>query len=251
MSVALQRVTVRMLYDPPFVERIYAGFCPPEIDAAQRALLVSIDRRAWATDPHRRARALTALLEETPASAALAGVSRLDAFFSSSAFHAAIQERRGLAASFATWLEPLAGPVARLELAVIEARRDPPVTPAPGRIVRAAGLRTLSLPEGTLALYQGLRERLGSDPLGALARGLHLGPPPALTGEEHLLIERDAAGDPQISEIPEALAGLLGAASAPITRAALLARARELGADPGDDAEIVDGLVTDGLLVAG
>lgn len=249
MSVALQRITVRMLYDPPFADRIYAGFCPPEIRADQHRMLLSVDRRAWATDPHRRARALTALLEETPASAALIGVSRLDAFFSSPAFHAAIQERRGLASTFARWLQPLAGPVASLELAVIEARRDPPPGPAPGQIVRAAGCRVLSVPEGTLALYLEVRERLGADPLGALARGLYLGPPPALAGEERLLVECDAAGNAQISEIPEALAGLLGAA--PASRETLLARARELGADPGDDAEILNGLLADGLLVAG
>lgn len=251
MSVALQRVTVRMLYDPPFVDRIYAGFCPPEVSAEQYQMLISVDRRAWATDPHRRARTLTALLEELPASAALVGVGRLDAFFSSPAFHEAIQQRRVLALTFAIWLRPMAGPVAALEQAVIEARRDPPARPSSGLIVRAAGCRVLALPEGVLALYLGVRERLGADPLSALARGLNLGPPPPLSGEEQLLIERDAAGNAQISEIPVALAGLLDAAASPTTRDALLAKARELGADPGDDAEILDGLLADGLLVAG
>ncbi len=46
-----------------------------------------------------------------------------------------------------------------------------------------------------------------------------------------------------------ALVKLLVAAREPVEPEALLTRARELGADPGDDAEIVDGLVGDALLV--
>jgi hypothetical protein len=49
--------------------------------------------------------------------------------------------------------------------------------------------------------------------------------------------------------ITRELAGLLRAARPGATRGELIAAARALGADPGDDAEIVDGLVREGLLV--
>lgn len=253
MSVALQRVIVRMLFDPAFADRVYGGEPLPELDPRSRALLLQVDRRAWGTDPHRRARALTALLEEFPASAALAGVERLDAFFSSPTFHRAIQSRQSLALCFGGWLESLAGPVATLEGAVASARRDRPLrrgTPGPHRrLVRAPGVRVLRVPGGTLARYQHVAARLGPDPLRALAHGrFSLGRLPPLLDQEILLVERSEKGNVQIGEIPDALAELVEAAAQPRSRAELLDEARRLGADPGDDAEIVDGLVGDGLL---
>ncbi len=249
MSRSLQRVIVRMLYDPPFVERVYGGEPLPELSPRERALLVAVDRRAWGTDPLRRARTLTALLEEFPASAALAGVERLDAFFSSADFHRAIQGRQSLARAFAGWLLPMAGPVATLEGALAAGRRDR-APPAGSGLVRAPGVRVLRCPGGTLARYQAVRGRLGADPLRTLTSGgLRLGSLPPLAGEEILLLERDGAGGARAGEIPEALAHLVERAGRPTPREALLAEARALGADPGDDAEIVDGLVGDGVLV--
>jgi len=68
--IALQHVIVRMLYDPAFVQRVYAD---PHVATAdcdvcddERAWLVRADRRAWSVDPYRRARSLTGLLEEYP-----------------------------------------------------------------------------------------------------------------------------------------------------------------------------------------
>ena len=74
---ALQRVVVRMLYDPALVDAVYGGAPVEGLDAPGRAHLIRVDRRAWATDPYRRSRSLKALIEEMPVSAALAGIGSL------------------------------------------------------------------------------------------------------------------------------------------------------------------------------
>ena len=43
---ALQRVVVRMLYDPTLVEAVYAGSPVAGLDAPGRAHLCRVDRRA-------------------------------------------------------------------------------------------------------------------------------------------------------------------------------------------------------------
>jgi len=67
----------------------------------------------------------------------------------------------------------------------------------------------------------------------------------------HLIVEVSPEGAVSIGGASPALVELLLAARKPIARDSLLARARELGAEPGDDDEIVDNLVSDGLLNAG
>lgn len=251
MSVALQRVIVRMLYDPAFVEKIYTGAPLPELDPRSRALLLAVDRRAWGTDPLRRSRTLTALLEEFPVSAALVGVGRLDPFFSSPIFHRAIQARQRLALAFGAWLLPLAGPVSALETAVAAARRDPLARAVPeGCLARAPGVRCVRVPGGTLARYEHVRARLGPRPLEALARPrLEIGPLPPLDGEEILLLQRDIRGEVGVSLVGEELADLLDFVATPRPRAAVLAEARRLGAEAGEEDELVEGLVGDGLIL--
>lgn len=251
MSVALQRVIVRMLYDPAFVEQVYTGAPLPELDPRSRALLLTVDRRAWCTDPLRRSRTLTALLDEFLVSAALVGVGRLDAFFSSPLFHRAIQSRQRLALAFGAWLLPLAGPVSALETAVAAARRDPASRVVqPLHVARAHGIRCVRVPGGTLARYEHVRARLGPRPLDALARPrLDLGNLPPMTGEEILLLQRDIRGEVGVSLVGEELADLLDFVATPRPREAVLAEARRLGAEPGEEDELVEGLVGDGLIV--
>lgn len=253
MSQQLQRLIVRMLYDPGLVAAVYEGAPVPGLDEAGRELLRAPDRRAWGTDPYRRSRSLAALLEEYPASAALAGVERLDAFFSSSTFHAAIQGRGSMALAFGDWLIPLVGPIATLERAIAGLRRPRPAPPR-GLIGLGPGFAPMSLPVGALQLYQDLSRRLGSRPADALARGLRLddlrgrrlGP-----GLEHLLAERDAAGAVGVGGASEALVALLRFAETPRERDAMYAEARAQGADPGEEPELIDGLLADGLLAGG
>ena len=66
--VALQHVIVRMLYDPPFVDRVYddpkAATHDCDLTDDERTWLVAADRRAWGIDPLRRTRSLAGLIEE-------------------------------------------------------------------------------------------------------------------------------------------------------------------------------------------
>ena len=117
---ALHLVTVRMLYDHAFARAVFADahaatagleLTPREID-----WLTAVDPRAYRTDAERRARSLSALLEEYPVSCALTlrdgerpvdALPRLDAFFSSPTFHDAIQGERSLGLAFGVFLAEL------------------------------------------------------------------------------------------------------------------------------------------------
>src|SRR5688572_15009131 len=71
----LQRVVVRLLFDPEFVERVYAdpdrALQGLDLSADERRLVVAPDRRAYGTDATRRNRALTELVREFPAASAV------------------------------------------------------------------------------------------------------------------------------------------------------------------------------------
>jgi hypothetical protein len=260
--VALQRVAVRMLFDPAFAAAVYTAperaLAGLEVGDAERRWLVAADRRAWRTDPYRRARALAALLDEYVAATALArspaaGVAALDAFFSSAIFHACIQERGALVVAFGAFLEErvAAGaladariaPLARLEAAVARLRRvapavPPPAPPAPDAMLRLSPhVELLMLPGGTLALFEALRAGAAAAPLAAAA-----------DTPESLLLEAHG-GDVAIEHAPPALAALLAAARAPVSRAVLAAEAVRQGAEPAESGSIVDDLIAQRLLV--
>ena len=93
MSQKLQRLAVRMLYDPALVARVYDGGPVDGMTDAERAMLTAGPRAAWGADRLRSTRTLQALLEEYPASAAVTGLAPLHGFFASSAFHTCIQSR--------------------------------------------------------------------------------------------------------------------------------------------------------------
>jgi hypothetical protein len=158
----LERVYVRMLFDPAFVAAVYAdadaALAGLDLGEDERAHLVAVDRRAWGHDPLRRYRTLRTLAEEFKASTTLAlGATRslasLDAYFSSEEFHAAVQGRGSLALSFADFLErlvaergiaePQLGDVIRLERMLARCRRDLDRA-APGGSAPAARLNTLT-----------------------------------------------------------------------------------------------------------
>lgn len=107
---------------------------------------------------------------------------------------------------------------------------------------------------GSVALYQSLQGQLAqrSDPAAAaldpairLSEVAPLSPGP----RETLLIVARPDGTQSIETLPDALAQLLRLAEPGCTREDLLSRVRQLGADPGEDAEIVDELFSDGLLI--
>ena len=239
-----------------------------DLAAHERAWLTRPDPRAWRTDPYRRSRTLTALIEETPITVAVAlrrgaAAADLDLFFSSRWFHDAIESRRALAPCFGEYLrslgerlgQPLISDQARLETAVARVRRRPRDT----GMVRADVTLTLApnkalatVAAGTLAWWQVASSGLAADGLVEavldVTRPLPAHRPPADGAIEHLLAEVGPAGAPVLSELPEALGVLLSHAEAGSTRSALARVAAGFGADAAEAAEILDDLVAEGLL---
>jgi uncharacterized protein (UPF0276 family) len=215
----LQRAVVRLLHDPAALPRIASeGRLAPE----ELAWLQGVDPRAWRADRYRAARVLTGLLEEYPATAPAHG-GELLAFFGGARFHEAVREGRSLAGAFGAWLQDTGSPavaaLARVEAAIAAGRRAAAPEPGAGW-VRAPGCAIVT------------------------------GPVPApYACEGDALVEVLPDGSARVEEAPPALAALLREAALPRTRADLLAAARALGADPGEDEDIVSGLVADGLLV--
>lgn len=277
---ALSHLMVRMLYDPELVEAVYAdpdrALADAGLDTRERGWLLATDPRAWSTDAHRRDRALTSLFDEYPSACAVAvrseGIDRLHGYFRSAAFRGCVERRGSMAESFGRWLVTVfngeLAELARLELAVARVRRVPPPATAanadpagvpaladPASRVRLADAADCCLvPDGTVERLATIRQRLAGHPggqtPGIIDRELRLGDDPR-SGQtlEAVIVDLGPEG-PQLGFAAEPLVRLLEAARRPTTLARLWARARELGADPGDDREIVAGLVSDGLLVA-
>lgn len=242
--VALRRVMIRLLHDPAFVERVHAdperALAAVELTDEERAWILAEPRAAWRTDPARPGRVLAALAEEYPATTALAA-DHAAGFFASDDFHEAVQQRGSLAVAFGAHAMRAADPrvrvLARLEQAIACARRAPRLIARAGERVRLApSARVLRVPTGALAL------------LAAVRAGR---PPGRLAGAEEavLVVAPPDGGEATVEALAPALAALLERAADGIARDALVAEARRLGAEPGEDAEIVDGLAADGLLV--
>jgi len=247
----VQQALVCMLFDPKYAARVYGEAELAELGVRERALLREVDPRALATDDMRRARAMHAILDEFPVSAAVVGLDLVDRFFASPAFRRCVFERGAMALAFGDdYLRDRAKGVGALETAMAHARRRRPRTGPPASLARAPGVEIVRVPDQTLAWYQRGRQRLGDEPLRALAK---LRKPwkqkPPRRGAQWLLIETDGDGSLALGGASAALGGLLAAAGQGIAPALLRARAIELGAAPEDAAELLDDLVRDGLLV--
>jgi len=119
-------------------------------------------------------------------------------------------------------------------------------------MIRAPGFRPVRVPNGTLARLQEIQGRLGADPLSALLRN----PAPLPLGavgpaQGWVLAERRKDGSVGLGDCSEPLGLLLAYAGTSRERADLLAEAGRLGADPGQEAKILEVLVRDGLLIVG
>lgn len=277
----IQRALVCMLHDPAYARRILAGgdversehgeprgrgrddasgdrerdedreldrLNPDELE-----LLRALDPRVLVVDPLRRARGVQALLEEYPVSGALLGVAAVDRFFSARAFRRCVfaGPAGSMALSFGTWLEDQAGGAGRLEAAIARARRRPPRAPQGDALIACApGVVAVVVPAGTLAWTQRARERLGADPLRAIAALRKPWPQrPPRAGEEGVIAQAGGDGQVSLGTASLALTRLLLAADAPRRRADLEGRAVELGCDREDAPGLIDDLRGEGLLV--
>ncbi len=231
---AVQRAVVRLLHthrpagdpDGPTARLLDRLAAEGALSDEELGWLRAVDPRAWRTDPYRCGRLLAALVSEYPHAAAAYGRDMLPVF-ASDVFDHALRDGTSLAAAFGAWLQEVGDAVvaghARVEAAVAACRRGSGPGHEAGRT--APMLRLAS----TCACVTG--------PLPA--------PHPA---EGHVLVRVHEDGHASVEGLPDALAALLTAAAQPTPRAALEALARSLGADPGEDREIVDSLVADGIL---
>jgi hypothetical protein len=239
-----------MHLDPAYAAAVRGPGPLPELGERERDLLRAVDPRALAVDPYRRARAVHALLEEYPATAALLGVPAVDAFFSSMSFRTCVFEHGSMALSFGTWLDDQAGGPGRIEAAIARARR-PRAGTAPGLACNPC-VAPLMAPAGSLACLERIRGRLGPDPAAALAGAKPTRErPPRGPKQEALLVEAGPAGEVSLGTASEPLVRLLLFAGAGRSPAALAAEAVRLGAEAHEADELLAGLVADGLLVAG
>jgi hypothetical protein len=252
----VQRGLCVMLLDPGYAELVRGEAALPELGAAARAMLRTIDPRALGLDRFRRTRALQVILEEMPVSAAIVGVAAAERFFSSPALRAAIFGRGSMVLAFGGWLGDTAGGVGRLEFAMARARRGARAMhegrgEGGGAMLRCSPkIAPLVAPAGTLAWYQRALARLGPTPLVTLAAQTRPWPQrPPSRGEEFLLVEAGAEGAVALGTGSAALVRLLVACAEPRGRAAAAASAVALGAEAEEVEGLIDSLVEEGLLV--
>ena len=284
--VALQRVMVRMLYDPEFTTRVLGdplrALAGVALTADERGWLLRPDRRAWSVDPERPARSLGSLLQRYATSAALAlrstqgqGIEPLRRFFRSAHFHRCIQERGSMAMAFGDHLADLVEsgesedrrvlPLARLEQAIAALHRTSPSKP-PSRDANAAAYRlspdvalhraTRGTAELQETIYRSLRDAGGGlvEVIVDDARSLPAGGID-FAHDEPLLLELARGGGPRVThsvtttEVPDELFSLLAFAAHGQRREALESEVVRLGAGADDATAVIAGLIADGTLV--
>jgi hypothetical protein len=285
--VAIQRVVVRMLFDPAFVQRVYES--PDEtlrgldLDRGLVDQLLLNDRRLWNADRLRRSRALKILLDEFKTSSTLAlhevrELAFLDAFFSSDRFHAAVQRRGYMAVAFAGYLEDaLAGgrlasshlrcaltleaAMARSRRALRDARRgrDPAVrglvNGARGmRRVVLPGIAAVFLPAGALELVQHVERYLfeiGQVPALALCTDAPSPDPlPALSASDQVpyLLEPRVGGKVDLSVVGREFALVVQACESPVDDDGLAAAMSDHGISREDALDQARQLLDGGVL---
>jgi hypothetical protein len=277
-AIALQRVVVRMLFDPVFRQKVYrnadTALAGVDLTPPERQWLVRPDPRAYGADAYRASRALSGLLEEYPVTGALAarcaqGIERLHGFFASEAFHRCVQERGSMAAAFGAYVgagtfseQPEIAPMAALETSLVQVRRAaetlPPLEPAgtaDTRIGLAPWVRLLSVHPHTLPRYGALLEHLRQRPGPLLEALLNTNAPlPAgprwqdAAPEFLLVVALPGTTDASLEPTSPELGSLLAAAQKTPTRRHLCAVAVALGAEPEEAAEIIQACLDDRLL---
>lgn len=139
----LQKLLVRMLFDDQFVRQVYASpdsvLTEADLTAAERAQLLSVDRRAWRHDPLLIRRTLRSMVEEFNISTTIIlsetrSLASLEKFFSSQFFHRFIEQRGSMARAFSEflldgfqsrlWNASQLPDIIRLESAIVSCRRS-------------------------------------------------------------------------------------------------------------------------------
>jgi len=243
---ALQRAIVRLQLDPAFAEAFVAGASLPGVGALGERWLRAVHPAAWGAEPERREQVLGNLFGEFPLAVACC---RADprAFLGTAACHDALDRDAPLALAFAAFLESLpswAPEVARLEAEMARARRLRPSRPV-AALRWALGVRRVLLPRGTLAYAGSLQVALGAGaavppaPAGAAREAVVLAPRPG---------SRWAVPAVHVEVLDGAVDALVSRAEGGLSRRDLQRFARAHGTTAAGLAEVVGGLVADGIL---
>lgn len=284
--VALQRIVVRMLFDPGLVESLYRDpapiLTPLGISERLQAQLIANDRRLWQADRLRRRRALNVLMEEFKVSTALAldesrRLGTLTDYFSSPEFHAAVQGRGYMALAFAAYLRRLirdgvliraaARSVLALEEGMAWSRRarreaargrDPGVAATAGRAagrcwLTTPGVRSLTVMDEIFELAGRVEERLfelSLVPALALSDDPQrlTGLPEAGGATRALLLEPGEGADVEVTTIEADYGALIAAAEGGLDDAGLAAAVAPLGVDRARAREMAKALRKAGVL---
>jgi hypothetical protein len=285
--VAVQRVVVRMLFDPAFTARVYEdperALAGIDVDSVLVRQLLENDRRLWNADRLRRSRALKILMDEFKVTTTLAlnecrRVAFLDAFFGSEFFHRAVQRRDYMALAFVAYLEDAASAgrlrsrhflaALRLESAMARSRRelrdarrgrDRALAPvAPGRAgerwLAKPGVRSVFVPGGTIALVHRIEKHLfelSQVPALALCDDAPRPEPlPDLSEDapQAFLLEPEPGGKVNLSEVPATFARIVEACARPVDAAALAAAVKQHGVAAEDAPDLAAQLLAAGVL---
>lgn len=263
---ALQRALVVALHDPAFVAAMHAdpeiALAPFRLEPAERAQLLAVDPRAFAVDRLRPRRVLKAIVEELKASVAIAlaetrSFGFADAFFSSPAFHRAVQHDQPLVLALADYLAtaglatPQLAGVLAIERARAESRRDVGRPPGPG-LSLTPGIRLCATDTGVLAALQAAEQHLFE---------LALLPHMALCDDRPPFALPPPGGSPihlavragELSDLPEPLFRTLhaienAATRAPVRRADMAAILADIKLRVPDPEKLAADLLADGYL---
>ncbi len=272
---ALNRIVVRMLFDPEFQEAVYAN--PRKImnplgipDDLQDSLLQN-DRRAWNIDSQRRKRSLQGLMGEFPCSCALAlsqtkQLADLDAFFSSSEFHKSVQNRGSMPLAFIQFLENLYRQqritekqypdILQLENHKALARRaliQKPLPLKPNQIVRQQGVSSCALNSQVIAsinLIENYLYELSLVPAIALCNDKpnfpELPPPPE---DSFFLLFQPRDNDIGMSPVSIVIHDALDHLKKPIASPVFLKVMQQKGLTPQTANDLLDSLIRENLVV--
>lgn len=268
---SLQRVAVRMLYDQPFLDRVYADVHAATADCElgddERSWLVAPDRRAWRVDPLRRTRSLAALVEEFAVSVALLvrttrdATTLLDSFFSSATFHTGMQRGDSLAQIFADWFvdKTIYRDVVVLEAALARVRRVYESSSAAGistgevtpeaTVVLASGVEILELAGGTMEGFSAALAALRTREVAEAALDRNFDFPIPQAGSSRVGVLVDGRGpDPRLESLSVELARVLLCAAEPTAVVDFTVRAAEHGADADDCLGLLASFAEDGTI---
>lgn len=269
-----QKILVRLLYDPPFLERIKANPSSlSSLSAEERASLLSIDPRALRTDPLRRVRTLRGLIDELKISTTIAlsewrRFSSLENFFSSDRFHKAISKDTPLVLALASFLEdevsagrlkePALKEVLRYESACAQSRRAPSPTPSNAPIKerttlrRARGVIGLSLSFDVVAVVQQVEKflfELSLLPQIALCEDAPRLPALSRPGGARHLLLTPTGGGVSLTKLDAGLYALLEALSTPREAKTLAPIVAPFGVPAKNVIPLVSSLQQEGLIV--